>query len=79
MTELQINILRFVALVGDPTFANIQSHVGLDANALREPVMELVHGGSLRMTDDDQEHDWTYRLTQLGRQMLAAHALKPEA
>jgi len=79
MTELQIKILRFVALSGNPTFANIQSDAGLGAEALRTPLQELVTCGYLRMKDDDIDHDWAYRLTRLGRQMLAAHSLKPEA
>ena len=72
MTDLQTRVLRFVELVGDLTFANIQSHVGLETAALREPVRELVEAGYLRMKDDDQEHDWTYRLTRAGRDALAA-------
>jgi len=69
MTDLQINILRFVAMVGDPTFADIQSNVGLEEAAVRLPVQTLFTGGCLRMKD------WTFRLTRLGRQMLAAHTV----
>jgi DNA-binding IclR family transcriptional regulator len=75
MTDLQINILRFVAFVGDPTFANIQSNVGLEEAAVRSSVQNLVKGDFLRMKDDDQAHDWTYRITRLGRQILANQAL----
>jgi hypothetical protein len=81
VTGLQIRILRFVAEVGDPTFANIQSAMGQDVDALRDPVRELVTTGLLRMKDDDIDHDWAYRLTGAGRDALASHGigLKPEA
>ena len=73
MESLEEAIMEVVARVGDPTLDDILTQVDeawFPAD-VKSTVMAFVHRGWLRMKDDDQEHDRTYRVTAKGREAYA--------
>jgi len=70
------DILTAVASMDRPNLPDIRASVDEPpSRRVADEVQQLVQRGYLRMVDDDQSHEWGYRLTEAGRRELARPSL----
>lgn len=71
MTDRSIDyrVAQIVSEIGDPLMRHFYSRITADKELIDAVVMTMVHAGCLRMKEDNYDHDWSYRLTERGREI----------